>query len=121
MVVEDDEDSLELARRLVQGIGHAVLVARDGEQGLASARSARPDLVLLDMRMPGIDGLTVVRELRRDPQLSSVPVIAVSADVGDDERAQAIAAGCDEFVGKPYRPEQLRAAIRRWLADKPTE
>lgn len=115
LVVEDDEASLDLARRLVLRMGHAVLTARDGVQGLSLARGAGPDLVLLDMRMPGIDGLTVVRELRTDPKLRKLPVIAVSADIGDDDRAAALAAGCDDFVGKPYQPEELRAAIRRQL------
>jgi two-component system cell cycle response regulator DivK len=113
LIVEDDDSSLDLAKRLVEDMGHTVLTASDGTKGLAFARSEKPDLLLLDLRMPGIDGLQVVREIRADPTLRTLPVIAVSADIADDGRAAAMAAGCDDFVAKPYDPEELRAAIRR--------
>jgi len=109
LVIEDDEASLDLARRVVQGMGHTVMTAGDGLQGLALVRSERPDLVLLDLHLPGIDGFQVVRELRQDK--SALPVIAVSAG-GAADQVRAMVAGCDGFVLKPYQPEELRAAIR---------
>jgi two-component system cell cycle response regulator DivK len=112
LIVEDDESSLELAKRVVEDMGHAVLMASDGSQGLALARSERPDLLLLDLHMPGISGFDVARELRSDERLRAVPIIAISAGTSAD-RAEAMAAGCDDYVSKPYQPEDLRAAIRR--------
>jgi two-component system cell cycle response regulator DivK len=111
-IVEDDESSLELATRLVESMGHTVLRASDGTQGLALARSEPPDLLLVDLHIPGISGFDVARELRKDERLRVVPVIAVSAGISAD-RAEAMSAGCDDFVSKPYQPEDLRAAIRR--------
>ncbi len=115
LVVEDDDSSLQLAKRVAEHMGHTVLTANDGVQGLALAGAEKPDLLLLDLRMPGIPGLQVVREIRSDPRLQALPIIAVSANTGSDDRADALAAGCDDFVGKPYEPEDLRAAIRRRL------
>ena len=115
LIVEDDDASLYLAKRVAEHMGHTVLSASDGVQALATARSERLDLLLLDLRMPGISGLQVVRELRADPSLRTLPVIAVSADASTDDREAAMSAGCDDFVAKPYQPEELRAAIRRRL------
>lgn len=112
LIVEDDESSLELAKRLVEGMGHTVLMASDGTQGLALARSERPDLLLLDLHIPGISGFDVARELRKDERFRVLPVIAVSAGTSAD-RAEAMSAGCNDYVSKPYEPEDLRAAIRR--------
>lgn len=115
LIIEDDESSLELAKRLVEGMGHTVLKASDGTKGLALARSEQPDLLLLDLHMPGISGFVVVRELRNDERLRDVPVIAISAGTSAD-RAEAMSAGCNDYVSKPYEPENLRAAIRRSTA-----
>jgi two-component system cell cycle response regulator DivK len=112
LVVEDDEPSLDIARRVVEGMGHTVLTARDGVQGLALARSERPDLVLLDLHLPGLSGVEVVRELRVDEHLRALPVIAVSAGTLVD-RENALSAGCNDFVFKPYEFTRLRAAIDR--------
>ena len=112
LVVEDDEPSLDIARRVAEGMGHTVLLARDGLQGLALARSERPDLVLLDLHLPGLSGVEVVRELRVDEHLRALPVIAVSAGTLVD-RDNALSAGCNDFVFKPYEFTRLRAAIDR--------
>jgi DNA-binding response OmpR family regulator len=112
LIVEDDESSLDLAKRLVEHMGHTVLTASDGLQALALARSERPDLLLLDLFIPGMAGVDVVRELRNDERVRAVPIIAISAGTTAD-RAEAMSAGCDDFVSKPYQPEELRAAIRR--------
>jgi CheY-like chemotaxis protein len=113
LIVEDDEASLVLARRLIEHMGHTVLTATDGLEALATAEATRPDLLLLDLRIPKLAGLDVVRALRRDRLFETMSIIAVSADVGADDRALAISAGCDDFVAKPYQPADLRAAVRR--------
>lgn len=112
LIVEDDEASLELAKRVAESMGHTVLTATDGVHGLALARSEKPELLLLDLHLPGLGGFQVVRELRSDETLRALPVIAISAGSAAD-RAEAMSAGCDDFVSKPYQPEELRAAIRR--------
>jgi CheY-like chemotaxis protein len=113
LIVEDDESSRVLAERIVSGMGHKAVVAGDGAEGLVQAREHHPDLVLLDIRMPGIDGLSVAKTLRQEPWAKRIPIVAVSAEMGALDRARAIAAGCDEFVSKPYTPDQLRAALAR--------
>ena len=112
LVVEDDEASLDIARRVAERMGHTVLMARDGVQGLALARSERPDLVFLDLHLPGLSGFQVVRELRADEHLRALPVVAVSAGTLVD-RENALSAGCNDFVFKPYEFTRLRAAIDR--------
>lgn len=114
LIVEDDEPSLLLAKRVVESVGHTVSAARDGLQAVSLARSEKPNMILLDLYLPGIAGLDIVRTLRADEKLREVPVIALSAgDIHD--QAEAIRSGCNEFLSKPYQPEQLRAAIRRHL------
>jgi|KBSSwiStaDraftv2_1062776.scaffolds.fasta_scaffold3917638_1 CheY-like chemotaxis protein len=112
LVIDDDRPSRELAARLVDNLGHSPVTADDGAQGLALARSERPDLLLLDLYMPAMSGLEVVREIRADPSLRAVPVIAVSSGTTEDQQA-ALSAGCNEFLSKPYELAALRAAIGR--------
>ncbi len=114
LVVDDDEASLDLATRVVERMGHTVLTARDGEHGLARARGERPDLLLLDLHLPGLSGVEVVRELRAEERLHALPVIAVSAGTSVD-RNDALSAGCNDFVSKPYEFDRFRAAIDRQL------
>jgi CheY-like chemotaxis protein len=112
LIVDDDTASRELATRVVESMGHSALEAKDGEEGLTLARREQPDLLLLDLYMPGISGLQVVREIRADDRLHSLPVIAVSAGTAED-RLAALSAGCNEFVPKPYGLAVLRAVLDR--------
>lgn len=112
LVIDDDKPSRELAARLVDNLGHSPVTADDGAHGLALARSERPDLLLLDLYMPAMSGLEVVRAIRADPSLRAVPVIAVSSGTTEDQEA-ALSAGCNEFLAKPYELAALRAAIDR--------
>jgi len=114
LLIEDDEASIDLATRAAERMGHTVVAVRDGVQGLALARRERPDLLLLDLHLPGLSGFEVVRELRADEGLRTLPVIAVSAGTAAD-KAEALAAGCSDFVSKPYDFARLRAAIDRQL------
>jgi len=112
LVIEDDDASLHLARRVAESMGHTVLTAVDGKQGLAMALSEMPDLVLLDLRLPFLTGFEIAQRLRRDPRGRLMRIIAVSA-IESVDGGLALVAGCDELLQKPYAPEQLRAAIRR--------
>ena len=118
LVVEDQEDLRGVLRDLLTGSGYAVIEAGDGEAGVAQAKSDRPDLILMDIQMPVIDGYEAIRRLKLDPALKPIPIIAISsfAMKGDEEKARA--AGCDHYVTKPYSPMQLLRLIRGFLGNK---
>ena len=117
LVVEDQEDLRGVLRTLLTGSGYAMLEAADGETGVARAKSDRPDLILMDIQMPVLDGYEATRRIKADPDLAGTPVIAVSsfAMKGDEEKARA--AGCDHYVTKPYSPMQLLCVIRGTLGE----
>jgi two-component system cell cycle response regulator DivK len=117
LVVEDQEDLRGVLRTLLTGSGYAMLEAVDGETGVARAKSDRPDLILMDIQMPVLDGYEATRRIKADPDLAATPVIAVSsfAMKGDEEKARA--AGCDHYVTKPYSPMQLLRVIRSTLGE----
>jgi len=112
----DNEQSLRnLMRASLDGLGHEVHEATTGEEGLRLAPELAPDLVLLDMMMPGRSGLEVLRELRSDPALADIAVVMVTARVQADDREAAFAAGADGFVSKPFRPAELVALVSELL------
>ena len=104
LVVEDQEDLRGVLRDLFTSSGYIVIEAIDGATGVARAKSDRPDIILMDIQMPTIDGYEATRQIKADPNLTSVPIVAVSsfAMKGDEEKARA--AGCDDYVTKPYSP-----------------
>ena len=118
LVVEDQEDLRGVLRDLLTGSGYVVIEAGDGEAGVAKAKSDRPDLILMDIQMPVLDGYEATRRIKVDPALKPIPIIAVSsfAMKGDEEKART--AGCDHYVTKPYSPMQLLRLIRGFLGDK---
>lgn len=118
LVIEDQEDNRQIVRDLVTASGFDLIEATTGEEGLAMAARERPDLILMDIQLPGIDGYEVTRRLKADPKLSKIPIIAVTSYAlsGDDKKA--FAAGCDGYVTKPYSPRLLLAKIREYLSSK---
>jgi len=118
LVVEDQEDLRGVLRDLLTGSGYVVAEAADGQAGVEATRSERPDLVLMDIQMPVLDGYEATRQIKADPDLKTTPVIAVSsfAMKGDEEKARA--AGCDHYVTKPYSPLQLLRTIRGVLGEQ---
>jgi two-component system, cell cycle response regulator DivK len=116
LVVEDQEDNRRILRDMLTSTNYEVIEAEDGAQALAAVAKQRPDLILMDIQLPVMDGYEATRRLKADPSLSSIPVIAVTSYAlsGDEEKARA--AGCDDFVPKPYSPRQLLAKIRQYLA-----
>lgn len=111
LVVEDNAINLELITFLLHSFGHTTLCAADGSSGLALARRERPDLVLCDIQMPGLDGHAVARALRADPQLRAVPLVAVTAAAMVGDRERALGAGFDAHVSKPIDPAALVALV----------
>ena len=117
LVVEDQEDLRGVLRTLLTGSGYSVAEAVDGCDGVSKARSERPNLILMDIQMPELDGYAATRQIKADPELKAIPIVAVSsfAMKGDEEKARA--AGCDHYVTKPYSPMQLLRLIRQCLGD----
>jgi two-component system, cell cycle response regulator DivK len=116
LVVEDEPNNLELALRIVRHAGHEATVATDGYAALELARKHRPQLILLDLQLPKLDGWTVVRRLRKEPWAKDVPIVAISASATPGDESKAIEAGCTEFLSKPYYPATLRDVLTRYLA-----
>jgi two-component system cell cycle response regulator DivK len=117
LVVEDQEDLRGVLRTLLTGSGYEALEAENGEIGVQMAKAERPDLILMDIQMPTIDGYGATRQIKADPKLAAIPIIAVSsfAMKGDEEKAKA--AGCDHYVTKPYSPVQVLRVIRGLLGE----
>jgi len=117
LVVEDETDISELIRYNLEKAGYAVTTARSGEHALEAARAAPPDLVLLDLMLPGIDGLTVCRQLKAQPATREVPVIMVTARGEERDVVRGLSLGADDYVAKPFSPAVLvarvEAALRR--------
>jgi two-component system cell cycle response regulator DivK len=103
-------------RDLLTVTDYEVIEAENGEEALEAVARRRPDLILMDIQLPTLDGYEATRRIKADPSLSSIPIIAVTsyAMSGDEEKARA--AGCDDFVPKPYSPRQLLAKVRQYLA-----
>jgi CheY-like chemotaxis protein len=115
LVIEDDANNLDVAQRIIRAAGHEALSATDGAAGLDAARAERPDVILVDLLLPRIDGWTVTKTLRQEDWAKKIPIIAVSALAMQQDRSRAIEAGCDDFVSKPYAPSELRAVLARFL------
>ncbi len=115
LIVEDDPASMDLALRIVRLEKHEPITTADGETAFAVARAVRPDLVLLDLHIPRLDGWGFVKRLREEEWGKKVPVVAVSASATPPERERAIQSGCDDFLPKPYYPEQMRAMLHKHL------
>ena len=114
-IVEDDECTREVFRTILEHVGHRVLEARDGEDGLIMVRAEMPDLLLLDLGLPGIDGRAVATQLKADPRTSGLPIIVVTAAAEEDTRRWALHLGCDDFLEKPVELRELTAAVDRCL------
>ena len=119
LVADDNLDSRELIREVLQSENCQVLEAADGKEALERTLLNRPDVVLLDVQMPVMDGFSVLQQIRQDPRCSSLPVAAVTANAMRGERERALAAGFDEYISKPIHPASLRNSVQRLLARKP--
>jgi len=115
LIVEDQEDNRKILRDLLRSAGYEPLEAVTGEEGLTLAETHRPDLILMDIQLPGLDGYEATRRIKANPALRHIPVIAVTSYAlsGDDVKARE--AGCDAYVTKPFSPRALLATIRQVL------
>jgi two-component system, cell cycle response regulator DivK len=117
LLVEDQPDNRRIVRDLLSATGYGLIEAITGEEGVAMAEAERPDLILMDIQLPGIDGYEATRRIKASPELSPIPIIAVTSYAlsGDDQKARE--AGCDDYVTKPFSPRALLAKIRQHLAE----
>ena len=116
LIGEDEPDNQVILQTVVESlVGVRAEVAGDGLSVLACVSRERPKMILLDLMMPGLDGFQVTRQLKADPSTANIPIVAVSAMARPDDREAALAAGCDEFVRKPFELDDLEAVIRTYL------
>ncbi|HEY9283244.1 MAG TPA: response regulator [Pyrinomonadaceae bacterium] len=115
LVVEDFEDNRFMMRRLLEMSGYRVVEAVNGEQAVEVAATERPDLILMDLSLPKLDGLAATRRIRQSNGLAEVPIVAVSAHDTSDFHADALAAGCNEYVTKPIDFDQLESLLKKLL------
>jgi two-component system cell cycle response regulator DivK len=115
MIVEDNERNLRLLRDVLGAYGYRTIEARSGEEAIALVRSERPELVLMDIQLPGMDGVEALRELRRSGELAATPIVAVTAFVMKEDRERFLGAGFDGYLEKPVDIQALRSLVDSYL------
>jgi two-component system cell cycle response regulator DivK len=118
LIVEDNDKNLKLVRDVLQVKGHTTLESGTAEEGIEIARKSKPDLVLMDIHLPGINGIEALKILRADPTTARIPVIAVTASVMQQDRKMITEAGFDAYVGKPINLKEFLEAVNAALAGK---
>ena len=117
LVVEDQPDNRQIIRDMLAPTDYEITEAENGEEALAAIAKQRPDLILMDIQLPIMDGYTATSKIKADPALRSIPIIAVTSSYAlSGEEKKARAAGCDDYVPKPFSPRQLLAKIRQYLS-----
>jgi two-component system cell cycle response regulator DivK len=115
LVVEDTEDNRRIIRDLLSSVGYALIEAVDGIEGVALAEAERPDLILMDIQLPGIDGYEATRRIRANLSMAHTPIIAVTSYALSGDEAKAREVGCDAYIAKPFSPRELLAKVREFL------
>jgi len=119
LIIEDNEQNLYLATFLLEQGGFKVVAARSGPEGIALAGRSQPDLILLDIQLPQLDGYAVARELRRNPDLKDVPIVAVTSYAMAGDRERTLEAGCSGYIEKPINPDTFRSEVDKYLEAGP--
>ena len=115
LLVEDNEDNLIVYRTILDHVGYRVIEARDGEEGVARARADLPDLILMDVSLPKMDGWEATRRIKADEGTRQIPIIAVTAHALDDDREKATQVGCDGYLAKPVAPRRVVEEVERFI------
>jgi two-component system, cell cycle response regulator DivK len=115
LLVEDQEDNRRILRDLLTSAGYEIREALTGEDGIRLADEYRPDLILMDIQLPGVDGYEAARQIKANPALRAIPIIAVTSYALSGDDAQALEAGCEAYVAKPFSPRALLAKVREYL------
>ena len=117
LVVEDQEDNRQIIRDMLAQTDYEISEAENGEEALAEIAKQRPDLILMDIQLPIMDGYTATRRIKADRALRSIPIIAATSYALSGEDKKAREAGCDDYIPKPYSPRELLAKVRQYLSD----
>lgn len=115
LIIEDNEQNLYLETFILQKNGHEVIQARNGETGIALAEQMAPDLILLDIQLPGMDGYSVAQKLRGNPRIANMPIIAVTSYAMTGDRVRILEAGCTSYIEKPINPDTFHQEITQFL------
>ena len=115
LVVEDQEDNRRIMRDLLASAGYEVIEAVTGEEGVAAAETHCPDLILMDIQLPGLDGYEATRQIKANQDLQHIPIIVVTSYALSGDDVKAFEAGCNDYVSKPFSPRELLAKIREYL------
>ncbi len=115
LLVEDNEDNQFVYRTILEHFNYRVIVAGDGEEGVRQAREVLPDVILMDVSIPVIDGLEATRILKADPSTAAIPIVALTAHALAEDRRRASEAGCDSYLSKPAEPKKVLAEVKRML------
>lgn len=116
LYIEDNEQNLYLVKFLMEKHGYEVSAAMDGQEGIDSAAELRPDLILLDIQLPHMDGYSVARKLRANPDLAGIPIVAVTSYAMAGDRDKALSAGCNGYIEKPINPDTFMRQVEQHLA-----
>ena len=118
LIVEDQEDNRTILRDVLSTVGYDLIEAFNGEDGVRLAQSERPDLILMDIQLPKMDGYEATQQIKSIAELKTVPIIAVTSYALSGDEAKARAAGCDGYIAKPFSPRELLAKVRKYLSDE---
>ncbi len=118
LLVDDNQDNQYAAKFILEGKGYRVLFASNGKQGIKTALRFRPDLILMDMMMPGIDGYQATKKIRQHAELKKTPIIAMTAKTAQEDKKKAIIAGCNEYLSKPFSLDAMLAKVHKWIGEK---
>jgi CheY-like chemotaxis protein len=116
LIVEDNHDNLTLMQDVLDSLEYAYLTAKDGEEAVRSARANRPDLILMDLSLPRMDGWTATKQLKADEQLAHIPIIALTAHAMTGDKEKALAAGCNAYLTKPLNLRELAGTLKQYLS-----
>lgn len=119
LVIEDNEQNLYLVTFILEKHNYQVIQARDGREGIELAKQAKPDLILLDIQLPVMDGYAVAEELLNNPGLADVPIVAVTSYAMSGDRERVLAAGCTGYIEKPINPDTFMADVKKYLPARP--
>jgi CheY-like chemotaxis protein len=115
LVVEDNPDNMLLFQDVLQALNYTVIQARDGETGVQTAKAEKPNLILMDLSLPRMDGWTAAGHIKADPELQHIPIIALTAHAMVGDRERALAAGCDDYLAKPINLREFREKVSRYM------
>ena len=115
LVVEDQEDNMRIMNDMLSSAGYEVIKAVTGDEGVAMAESHKPDLILMDVVLPEMNGLEAARRIRQKPESCSIPILAVTARVLPQAREQCLQSGCTDYISKPFTPKELASRIEKLL------